>query len=79
MKISKSGENVRRSFKNGQSEEIVESEQYDILDANGNVVGNATVWSDGANVSYTFGGFSSITEGVASLQRLLPGEETEQE
>lgn len=45
MELRKTSESVRNTYENGvQNGSVVESVQYNVLDSEGNVVGNATVW-----------------------------------
>lgn len=73
MEIKKESENVRRSFAGETQSETIESVQYNVLDDNGNVVGNATVWNGSANVNFSLSGFNSVAEGAARVEALFEG------
>lgn len=72
MQLKKSSENVNRSFDNeGNVSENIDRIQYQILDDNDNVVGNANIGTGYANANFNLSGFSSIDEGERKLSELF--------
>lgn len=72
MELKKQSENINRSYNaEGEMTERIDSVQYNIIDADGNTVGNATVGNGYANASLNFSGFSGIAEGEAKLADML--------
>lgn len=72
MELKKQSENINRSYNaKGDMTERIDSVQYNIIDADGNTVGNATVGNGYANANLNFSGFSGIAEGEARLADML--------
>lgn len=69
MRLRKTSESVNRSFSaEGESSERIDSISYEILDNDGNVVGNANIGNGYGNASINIGGFSSLAEGEDRLR-----------
>lgn len=71
MEIKKSNETINRSYVNDAPTDVVENVQYNVLDENGNVIGNATVWNGSANVNFSLSGFVGVSEGESKLNALF--------
>lgn len=72
MELRKTSESVRNTYENGvQNGSVVESVQYNVLDSEGNVVGNATVWQSSASVNFSLSGFSGIEAGETAIKAAL--------
>lgn len=71
MEIKKSNETINRSYVNETPTDVVENVQYNVLDENGNVIGNATVWNGSANVNFSLSGFNSVSDGETKLNALF--------
>lgn len=71
MEIKKSNETINRSYVNETPTDVVENVQYNVLDENGNVIGNATVWNGSANVNFSLSGFNNVSDGETKLNALF--------
>lgn len=72
MELQKQSENVNRSYdKEGNAKERIDSIQYDILDSEGNTIGNANIGNGYANASINISGFSTIAEGEERMKALF--------
>lgn len=74
MKLRKTSESVNRSFNaEGNPSERINDVQYEILNADGNVIGNANIGNGYANASISLSGFSTIAEGEEQVRAFLSG------
>lgn len=71
MEIKKSNETINRSYVGESPTDVVENIQYNILDENGNVIGNATIWNGSASVNFSLSGFNSVSEGETKLSEIF--------
>lgn len=73
MELKKTNEKWDRTFnENGEDTNTLESVQFNVLDGDGNVIGNANVGNGYANVNiHNIGSFNGVTEGVAKIKELL--------
>ncbi len=72
MDLRKTSENVSRIFDaEGNAQERVENENFEILDSNGTAVGSANVGIGYAGVNINISGFESVADGEAKLKELL--------
>lgn len=72
MELKKQSENINRSYNaEGEMTERIDSVQYEIVDDNGNSVGNASIGNGYANANLNISGFSSIAEGEAKLAAMF--------
>ena len=83
MKLVKTNERWERSFdaEGVESGNKLESVQFNVTDAEGNVIGNARVgqyegnaninFSDGASANVNVNGFSTIEKGVELLKSVM--------
>lgn len=71
MEIKKSNETINRSYVGESPTDVVENVQYNILDENGIVIGNATIWNGSANVNFSLSGFNNVSEGETMLSEIF--------
>ncbi len=72
MELRKTNERWDRQFDaNGNVTERLESTQFDLLDKDGNNVGNASVNQGYGNANISLSGFNTVDEGIAKLHALL--------
>ena len=72
MELRKTSENVTRTFDaDGNATDRVDNISYDVLDSNGNSVGNAHVNSNDAGLNVSIYDFGSVEEGEARLKELF--------
>lgn len=73
MELKKTSENWNRTFDNEGSEtNTLENAQFNVLDGEGNVIGNANVGNGYANVNiHNIGSFTGVTEGIEKLKELF--------
>lgn len=72
MELKKQSENLNRAYDlEGNVTERIDSVQYDILNNEGNVIGNANVYSGGLNASFNLSGFSTIEDGERQLAEIF--------
>ena len=72
MELRKTSENVSRTFDaDGKAQERVESANFDIIDCEGKVVGNANIGIGYGNANIGFSGFDTIEEGEARLREIF--------
>ena len=72
MKLEWTGETVKRvPGENGEKVEVIESIRFNVLDNDGNSLGNAKVDLGNANLNINVYGFNSVEEGVAKLKEAV--------
>ncbi|MDE6649298.1 MAG: hypothetical protein K2K45_05150 [Muribaculaceae bacterium] len=73
MELKKTSENWSRTFdESGNETNTLENAQFNVLDDNGAVIGNANVGNGYANVNiHNIGSFNGVTEGVVKLNEIL--------
>lgn len=72
MELKKTNDRINRSYdEEGQGTDCVESANFNIVDADGNIVGNANISNGYGNANISINGFNTIEDGVAKLKDLL--------
>lgn len=72
MELRKTNENVTRTFDaEGNAQESVDSVNFDVVDAEGKVIGNANINGSYAGMSLNIYDATSIEDGEAKLREIL--------
>ena len=72
MELRKTNESVTRTFDaEGKAQERVDSVNYDVVDAKGNVIGSANVSGSYAGMNLNMYDIASIEDGEAQLRLIL--------